>query len=314
MNSMDQLAILDPARLNKSEQMALDHYRKKPEGRGFFSVAEILARHEAIDEAIQILMQGLERHPSYSVARVTLAQLFLKKHFFREAWNCLEASPSSLRTNLTAQILRLKLCVMLNFESQAKSLAQELNAQTFQDSEAKIILEHIAIKNFAHLRRDYGEYLGWDGSMLPERMVPMPGHSLEEQADSQEPILAKEQFQEKVAKGFFTSPVQEIFVKPQVNELRPGDLDDLTRARLARRQGLYQAAFEIYERLAYASPGNELLRREFGEIRDLRNSQREIDRQMDPKMADAMEKVRSIDKKIAGLRQILLQLDRGRVM
>ncbi|MCX6127672.1 MAG: hypothetical protein NTX25_01245 [Proteobacteria bacterium] len=64
MNSMDQLAILDPARLNKSEQMALDHYRKKPEGRGFFSVAEILARHEAIDEAIQILMQGLERHPS----------------------------------------------------------------------------------------------------------------------------------------------------------------------------------------------------------------------------------------------------------
>ncbi|MCX6127671.1 MAG: hypothetical protein NTX25_01240 [Proteobacteria bacterium] len=103
-------------------------------------------------------------------------------------------------------------------------------------------------------------------------------------------------------------------MKPQVNELRPGDLDDLTRARLARRQGLYQAAFEIYERLAYASPGNELLRREFGEIRDLRNSQREIDRQMDPKMADAMEKVRSIDKKIAGLRQILLQLDRGRVM
>ncbi|MFY7929690.1 MAG: tetratricopeptide repeat protein, partial [Oligoflexus sp.] len=94
-------------KLSKPEQIALDHFKKKPEGRGFFAVAEILIRHERIEEAIQLLTEGLERHPHYSVARVYLSQLLFRKHFYREAWDALEASPSSLRTNLTAQILRL---------------------------------------------------------------------------------------------------------------------------------------------------------------------------------------------------------------
>ncbi len=310
MMNFDQLAEIDPGKLTKSEHLALEHFRKKPDGRGFFAVAEIMVRHQRIEEAIQILMQGLERHPNYSVARVFLSQLFFRKHFFREAWNCLEASPSSLRTNLTAQILRLKLCVVLNFESQAGSLARELAVQEFQDPEARIVIDHINIKSFSILRRDYAEYLGWDGINQQQKQQ---SHRMTEtalKAKSQEDELAQEHFQERVAKGFFSSPVQEIFVKRAAPDLKPGDLDELTRARLARRQGLYQSSCEIYERLAYAAPGNELLRREFAEIKELRDAQKEIDRQMDPKMADAMDKVRAIDKKITALQHLLQNLDR----
>jgi tetratricopeptide (TPR) repeat protein len=310
MNSIDHLAALDPGKLAKSEQVALDHFRKKPDGRGFFAVGEILVRHHRIEEAIQVLMQGLERHPNYSVARVFLAQLFFKKHFFRESWNCLEASPSSLRTNLTAQILRLKLCVVLNFESQARSLARELAVQEFQDGEARIVIDHINIKTFAMLRRDYAEYLGWDGINQQQKQQIQRSTEVALKSKSQEDELAQENFQERVAKGFFSSPVQEIFVKRTAPDLKPGDLDELTRARLARRQGFYQTAFEIYEKLAYAAPGNELLRREFAEVRELRDAQKEIDRQTDPKMADAMDKVRTIDKKIAVLNHLLQNLEK----
>jgi len=310
MIGIEQLAALDPAKLIKSEQVALDHFRKKPDGRGFFSVAEILVRHQRVEEAIQLLMQGLERHPNYSVARVFLAQLFFRKHFFRESWNCLEASPSSLRTNLSSQILRLKLCVVLNFESQAKSLARELAVQEFQDGEARIAIDNINIKSFPVLRRDYAEYLGWDGVNQQHKQQSQRITETALKSKSQEDDLAQDHFQERVAKGFFSSPVQEIFVKRAAPDLKPGDLDELTRARLARRQGLYQSSFEIYERLAYAAPGNELLRREFTEIRELRDAQKEIDRQMDPKMADAMDRVRAIDKKIAVLNHVLQNLDR----
>ncbi len=310
MIGIEQLAALDPAKLIKSEQVALEHFRKKPDGRGFFSVAEILVRHQRVEEAIQLLMQGLERHPNYSVARVFLAQLFFRKHFFRESWNCLEASPSSLRTNLSSQILRLKLCVVLNFESQAKSLARELAVQDFQDGEARIAIDNINIKSFPILRRDYAEYLGWDGINEQHKQQSQRITETALKSKSQEDELAQDQFQDRVAKGFFSSPVQEIFVKRAAPDLQPGDLDELTRARLARRQGLYQSSFEVYERLAYAAPGNELLRREFAEIRELRDAQKEIDRQLDPKMADAMDRVRAIDKKIAVLHHLLQNLDR----
>jgi tetratricopeptide (TPR) repeat protein len=307
---MEHLTGLDPGKLAKSEQVALDHFRKKPDGRGFFAVGEILVRHQRIEEAIQVLMQGLERHPNYSVARVFLAQLFFRKHFFREAWNCLDASPSSLRTNLTSQILRLKLCVVLNFESQARSLVRELSVQEFQDGEARIVIDHINIKSFPILRRDYAEYLGWDGISLQQKPQPQRRMEVALKSKSQDDELAQEYFQERVAKGFFSSPVQEIFVKRAAPDMKMGELDELTRARLARRQGLYQTAFETYERLAYAAPGNELLRREFVEIRELRDAQKEIDRQTDPKMADAMDKVRTIDKKIAILNHLMQNIEK----
>jgi tetratricopeptide (TPR) repeat protein len=298
-------------KLSKPEQIALDHFKKKPEGRGFFAVAEILIRHERIEEAIQLLTEGLERHPHYSVARVYLSQLLFRKHFYREAWDALEASPSSLRTNLTAQILRLKLCVMLGFESQARSLCRELGALEFQDPEARMIIEKVQIKPFAQLRRDYAEHLKWPG-LAPE--APRAGVAQEAVDTSvkeiQEQALASADFKERVAKGFFASPVTEIFVKRTPHAaLDQASVDDLTRARLLRRQGLYQKAFDIYERLVYSSPGNELLRREFAEIRELRDTQREIDQRLDPDLAEAMEKVRAIDRRIRILTQVLGQLD-----
>ncbi len=330
---IEAIRSLEATGLGRTEQIAVDHFKKKPDGRGFFAVAEILAKYQRVDEAIQLLMQGLERHPHYSVARVYLAFLLFNRQFFREAWTVLESTPASLRTNLTAQVLRLKLCVVLNFETQARGLARELANQEFQDSEAQIIIKQIDIKSFVQLREDYAQHLGWpvlqaqDSGSAPRSAPPSEieyAHAKPvaetQPAPSSIPSswaggLAKESlndnadFRRRVAGGFFSSPLVELFVKNQGNQADPGSLDELTRARLMRRQGLYQKAFDIYERLVYSSPGNELLRREFGEIRDLRDAQKEIDQKLDPELVKAMDRVRAIDKQIQVLHQLMGRLN-----
>ena len=312
----DLLKSFEAIKLSRSEQIAIEHFEKKPDGRGFFAAAEILAKHERIDEAIQLLTQGLQRHPHYSVARVYLAFLLSRQFFFREAWTVLEASPSPLRGNLTAQVLRLKLSVILNFETLARSLSRELSSQEFQDGEARIIIEHIDIKSFAQLRRDYATHLQWTGldqtpaPILKEDLVYSAPTPMPTRLNQQEQEVTNADFRERVARGFFSSPVHDLFLKqPMTAGLDHASLDDLTKARLLRRQGLYQKAFDIYERLVYSSPGNELLRRELGEIRELRDNQKQLDQKLDPALAEAMEKVRQIDRRINALNQLLGRLD-----
>ncbi len=321
----DLLKSLEAIKLSRSEQIAIEHFGKKPDGRGFFAAAEILAKYQRIDEAIQLLTQGLQRHPHYSVARVYLAFLLSRQFFFREAWTILEASPSPLRGNLTAQVLRLKLAVILNFEPLARSLCLELSSQEFQDGEARVIIEHIEIKSFPQLRRDYAAHLGWKGldqmphQALYDEAFPQPSSIPAQVSASASPLprrastedqFANADFRERVARGFFSSPVHDIFLKqPMTAGLDHASLDDLTKARLLRRQGLYQKAFDIYERLVYSSPGNELLRRELAELRELRDNQKQLDQKLDPGLAEAMEKVRQIDRRIQTLNQLLGRLD-----
>lgn len=319
----DFIKDLESIGLARSEQIAIDHFKKKPDGRGFFAVAEILAKYQRTDEAIQLLMLGLERHPHYSVARVYLTFLLFNSQLFREAWTVLEASPASLRGNLTAQVLRLKLCVVLNFEAQARALCRELQTQEFQDPEAQIIIKQIDMKPFAQLRDNYAQHLGWNLSPLPTSQPPAPlGGEVKRpepapvasstpapRSAAQEPLIDNVEFRHRVAAGFFSSPLGELFVKNPASALSPDSLDELTRARLLRRQGVYQKAFDIYERLVYSSPGNELLRREFSEIRELRDAQKEIDQKLDPELAKALERVRAIDKQIHLLNHLMERLD-----
>lgn len=303
--------------LTKSEQIAVDHFKKNPGGRGFFPVAEIMARHNDFDEAIQLLSFGLERHPSYSVARVYLAQLLLRRAHLEEAWQTLENSPLPLRGNLTAQLVRMKLAVLLGHDDTAQELAKDLSGQEFQDSDVQLLLQQLERKPFSQVRRDFAEQLKIPYLNLPqiggEKAPETPRQAVAPDAlapvKSQRDLEAETSFRERVAKGFFASPIQSLFQKPVASEAPNPDLDPLTYARLLRRQGLYAKAGEIYQRLVHESPSNELLRREYNEICELRDTQNRIDRKIDPELVKTMEKVRKIDDRLRLLNELLSGLD-----
>lgn len=315
----DPLNFFSQRTLSKSEQIAVDHFKKNPGGRGFFSVAEIMARHQEWDEAIQLLSSGLERHPSYSVARVYLSQLLLKRFHLGEAWDTLENSPLPLRTNLMAQLLRLKLSMLLGKEGDAKELARDLTQQEFQDNEAQVILNHLDFKPFEEARRDFADYLKIPYIDLPqlsktrEASLSVPiseasqGSGLEQKVKSQSDLEAESSFRERIAKGFFATPIHSLFQKPVTH--RNAEIDPLTWARLLRRQGLYAKASETYQKLLYETPSNDLLKREYAEICELRDAQKKIDRTISPEVVLSMEKVRKIDDKIRLLNELLNRLE-----
>ncbi len=312
---LDPNEILEQMTLSKSEQIAVEHYRKKPEGRGFFSVAEIMAKHKQWDEAIQLLSRGLERHPSYSVARVFLVQLLFQRRHLNEAWATLNLSPIPLKGNLTALILRLKLAVLLGFSAETQDAIKDIAQHDHQEKDIRIIIEQMAVKPFAEVRREYADYLKIPFHTLPADKVE--GASAAQSAEQflatahRDQLQEEQSFRERVARGFFASPIQGLFSKP-VAPASPyeTDLDELTRARLFRRQGVYQKAYDIYNRLVHASPTNDLLRREFAEIRELRDTQLEIDRRSNPVLVESLEKVRKIDARIKILTDLLSALDR----
>ncbi len=313
---LDPQLILEKKTLSKSEQIAVEHYKKKPDGRGFFSVAEIMAKHQEWNEAIQLLAFGLERHPSYSVARVFLSHLLFRRHNFFEAWAVLDKSPLSLKTNLTAQLLRLKLAVLLGRFNDVNELVKELSQQDFQESETQLIIQQLAIKPFGQVRRDFADFLKVSFHGLPQDNGPaavIPVYKSVAtflKAANREEEEAQASFRERVAKGFFASSIQSLFSKPlTMPHPEHSDIDDLTRARLLRRQGLYRRAADIYQGLVRTAPNNELLRREYSEICDLRDTQKEIDMRLNPEIVESMEKVRKIDDKIRILNDLLSRLD-----
>jgi tetratricopeptide (TPR) repeat protein len=159
---LDPHNILANGLLTKSEQIAFDHFKKNPSGRGFFAVAEIMAKHQDHEEAIQLLTSGLQRHPGYSVARVYLSSLLLRRGNLVEAWENLEQSPLPLRGNLTAQVIRLKLSLLLGQKDEALDLAKDLKIQDLQEAEVKSILIGLEVKPFAEVRRDFAEHMKLD--------------------------------------------------------------------------------------------------------------------------------------------------------
>ncbi|MES2743887.1 MAG: hypothetical protein V4655_00610 [Bdellovibrionota bacterium] len=319
----DPQNILDKRPLTKSEQIAYDHFKKNPGGRGFFSVAEIMARHQDLDEAIQLLVKGLERHPSYSVARVYLSSLYLKRGNLSEAWDNLEQSPLPLRGNLTAQIIRLKLSLLLGRKIETLELAKDLKSQDFQDLEVQTILTQLEIQTFPEVRRDFAEHMKIAFKDLPDgdgaNKKSADAHFLFETRPSQlksdasapSDLTLQANFRERVAKGFFQAPIHNLFQKSAPSGAHnPDDFDTLTWARLLRRQGLYVNAADIYQRLVLETPSNELLRREYAEICELRDTQKKIDQSVNPEVVMTLEKVRKLDDKLRLLNELLSSVDR----
>ena len=125
--------LLNSLPLSRAERETIKRFREDASGRGFLPVADILRAHRLIDESLELLTQGLQQHPNFTVARVILVRELLGKGLVSESWQVLEQSPEPLRDNVLAQKLRLKLTLLIGDEAAAKATNQHLKLQQMQD-------------------------------------------------------------------------------------------------------------------------------------------------------------------------------------
>lgn len=309
---------LDRLPLSPSEQETVHRFGEQANGRLFLPVAEILLKYGMQDDAIQLLLYGIQIHPAYSLARVVLVSELLKQGMPEEAWQILENSPTNLRDNKTAQILKFKLALTLGYEDLMPVLRQDMSKRDQFDPETSRLAEQLEREDFSSVRQTYIGELRAQGISLAQDFVDLAKQlSSEASSPSSQPAdeaadtLDNSLTTNRRIDGFFVTPIQQIFTKPipAMSGLAKKDMDALTLAHVYRRQGQYQKAIEILKRLLYLAPSNDMLRKQLAELRSLQEEQLRREREIDPELAERMELVGALDQKIRSLANLLEELD-----
>jgi tetratricopeptide (TPR) repeat protein len=339
------LASLD---LSRTEREVAKRFELDPDGRAFLPVADILRAHGHQNEAIEVLLQGVDRHPTFTVARVVLARELFGKGMISDARRVLEDSTSSLRDNILAQKLLFKIHVLLQDESSARAVHEHLKLNRLLDAEIRRYGEVMELQGFVAARQRLLKDLDDAGIELqPEALESMAtaiagrrvgpgvspgagtgrdtvdGSGTANRAGTIK-VIGDDEFEipdEDAVAGFHAVPLKDIFSPDDPRAARssspgnlrgipgPGiELDSTTLADIYARQGHYGKALAIYRRLLRMTPQNELLRRKVADLQEQDRKQRDLDGDVDLAVADRVETLEVIESQIRFYQDLLTSL------
>jgi tetratricopeptide (TPR) repeat protein len=301
------LTILDQITLSRSEKEVVLRYQKDPSGLSFLAIAEILKNHDYLDESLEILAQGVRRHPRYTAARVVLARDLFQKGLMSESWVTLDEAGSTLSENVLAQKLRFKLAIVLNYEALARATFHHMKRQEMVDHECARFGEMITTSGFQKAHQMLTDELKSQGlvAIFPEQ----PMNELCFQGDLSEVGtggLEGGDFSDKVetaASGFSVMSLQDVF---RHSEQRDGydfspngiELDSTTLAEIYESQQHFAKALEVYKRLLQMTPSNDYLRNRVVEMTKKLRAQRQQDANVDKSLTEKMEQLEIINRQI----------------
>jgi tetratricopeptide (TPR) repeat protein len=312
------ISAIDQLPLSRTEQEVVRRFLQDPGGRGFLPVADVLRTHKLLEESLELLTLGVQRHPSFTVARVVLARELYLRGMLLQAWTLLEGSPVPLYDNVLAQKLIFKMAVAFGDERSALSSYTALRQLQGLDDEAKRLGEMLEANGIAITRDTWRKELRLkgievstspseydtrrEGSSATDSKVAQGNRGarfiLEYELDGS----TREQFQ-----NYHVLPLKEIFSgesgsgslsSKTGSDAGAIELDSTTLAEIYTKQGHYSKALGIYRRLLRLSPHNDLLRLKVSELSRLDSDQRRTDFEADPAMYDKMEVVEIIDRQM----------------
>lgn len=314
------LSICEKLQLSKKDRAILAKYKKNPKGKSFLSLGKILISNGYEEEAIELLLQGVDRHPQYIAARVVLAERLMKRGMLQDSWSLLEAVKSYLLENVLAQKLRFQIAIVLDKEFEARDIYSHMRNRELIDSETKKIGEELEYTSFAKVRKRLTTYLenkGMDLSLIrydrkhssDDCIKKSDNNTSNDEVDLETEITCRSEVD-----SFHVVPLNEVFKKNSDKDSllladKNVELDSTTLAEVYKEQGNYKKAIEIYRRMFRITPGNEFLKRKIRELVKLRRDQREHDLSIDPEIVDQMEMVEVIDVQLAFLNRLLSRLD-----
>jgi|GEM_PF-946753 len=330
--------LLASLELSRTEREVAKRFETDPDGRAFLPVADILRAHGHQNEAIEVLLQGVDRHPTFTVARVVLARELFAKGMVSEARRALEDSTSSLRDNILAQKLLFKIHVLLQDESSARAVHEHLKINRLLDGEIRRYGEVMELQGFVAARQRLLKDLV-DAGIELQPVALEPGaqggaggrpsresleSSIKEARSASIKVIPDDELDvrdEDAIAGFHAVPLKDIFSPDDPRAIKsaapvgprgiPGsgiELDSTTLADIYARQGHYSKALAIYRRLLRMAPQNELLRKKVAELQEQDRKQRDLDGDVDLAVADRVETLEVIEAQIKFYQDLLTSL------
>ncbi|MBI3621500.1 MAG: tetratricopeptide repeat protein [Nitrospirae bacterium] len=213
--------------------------RKDPASRLFVPLAEEYVKAGLLEEAIQVLVDGLKRHPQFFSARVTLGRIYADQHKFKEAKvefeQVLKASPDNLLAlKKMATIYRME-----GEREQAKKCCEMLLVSNPKDAEVRKLLDELTA---ADSRKNVASIPVADAPFEVER----PSDALASTSPAQPPPSE--------------APTPAAPTQERDQDDAPEELVSPTLAQLYMRQGHYAQAVRVYDELLRREPNNETYR------------------------------------------------------
>ncbi|MCX6124608.1 MAG: tetratricopeptide repeat protein, partial [Proteobacteria bacterium] len=304
------ISMIEQLPLARTEQEVVKRFLQDTGGRGFLPVADVLRSHKLMDEALELLTQGVQSHPNFAVARVVLARELFQRGMFLESWRLLDESPVPLYDNVLAQKLIFKMAVGFGDEHGSASALKILRQLQGLDSETKRLGEMLEASGIVITRDVWRKELAAKGIHLEPTQIPVDtdripqgvaGQSHKKRGLRGARFILEYELDEATKKDFLNYhviPLNEIFTgertSPENGKTQEGgrsavELDSTTLAEIYTKQGHYSKALGIYRRLLRLAPHNDLLRMKVSELSRLDGDQRREDLEADPVMYDRME-------------------------
>jgi tetratricopeptide (TPR) repeat protein len=260
----------------------IDDLRKRlerdPQSRLFAQLAEELRKEGDLADAIDVARAGLERHPNYPSARMTLGRALLDTGDTRGAQRELEAAVQGAPDNILAGRL---LAECLEAEGDLEQALARYRTTLGLSAGDKQIATRVEALEQRIKTRAAGASAAPVGSSAAATPVDAD-HDLFDAADADEPppiplVEVSEEFElERSYEAFApreTAPRVPLAAEPepiakreQVFEAAPlleadavpatPELDSSTMAELYFNQGFTDQAIEVYRRMAQREPGN----------------------------------------------------------
>ncbi|MGE0173003.1 MAG: hypothetical protein AB7T49_09470 [Oligoflexales bacterium] len=315
------LPILKNLDLSRFEREVVKRYEKAPLGRSFLPISDILRKHRHVDEAVELLVHGVKRHPDFTVARVVLARELFGKGLVVEAWRMLKEATEPLGENVLAQKLLLKSAIILRLEDEVRDLVNFLSKRMMVDEETSQLIDELKRSDFRQFSSKYIQTLRESGLPvlddyrdLLKEAEPKPSKP----SPSSQPLRmptrdAASPYRDEKIDGFFVAPLAQIFSSFPEEAYGAGgtkgvELDSTTLAEIYENQGHYHKALEIYRRMLKGAPQNEYVKQKIMQISKQSKEQRGSDLAIDPSLVDDMEALQIIDTQINFYNDILTRI------
>lgn len=262
------MAELSPEIARLSEKVLKD-----PTSRLFFPLAEEYVKSGLLEEAVQVLTDGLKRHPDLLSARVTLGKVYFQQGKFPEARVEFE---EVLKINADNLIALRKLAAIYRHEGlldKARQYCDTLLAANPKDQEITQLLREIESAKahqeqleisisspelpVTHLSAAEQVQELVQPETAPEKPAAAPVWSIEEPPEIVEPAPTPSS-----STSLAESPAPPQVEQPPAPPARradeaPEELVSPTLAQLYLRQGHYERAVRIYDELLRREPQNE---------------------------------------------------------
>ncbi len=300
------LAIAESLALSRSELTVVDRYRNDPQGRAFLPMSDLLRTHQKRDEAIELLMRGVQMHPGFSAARVILARELYTKGLLSDALEVLLNSPVSLNDNALAQKLLFRLYILAGDLSRVEMVRHQLETHTVMDDETRELADHLGLQGFEgakmHLIHEFRNR-GIEPRLFSVDVAEAGKFS---SGDSEQDFAS-------IADDYAQIPLNQVFSGIDEGDGEKFDLggvamDSTTLAEIYEKQRLFGKSLEVYRRLLRINPGNDHLRQQLRRVAKLAHEQRREDLEIDASIVDEMEQIEVIDRQIRFYTKILNKL------